>query len=443
MPTENTLDYAFETTSQSIIKALGVGGGGGNAVTHMYKQGILNVSFALCNTDSQALRDSPVPIKLQLGEGLGAGNKPELARQIAEESIDEIKQLLNDGTKMIFITAGMGGGTGTGAAPVIAKIAKELDILTVGIVTIPFAFEGKRKILKALAGVEEMAKYVDALLVVNNERLREIYPDFTAPKAFAKADDTLTIAAKGIAEMITRTGDINLDFADVKSTLKDGGVASMTTGYGEGDKRVLKAFESALNSPLLNNNNVCNAKRLLFNIYYGDDELMTYELDEVDKFTEQFNVEEVDVIWGMGKDDKLGNQVKITLLASGFDFSNITNSGSGSSSNSGSGNEPEGEGGGKIDFGKKPAAEFDNNNVSNNDDNAKIKKWYIRSSEPAILTVEQMNDDELIAQMELVPSCKRNAKTAARNIVQAKKLQSQSSSPSLGQEDDGVIRFSS
>ena len=435
MLTDNTLDYAFETTSQSNIKVLGVGGGGGNAVSHMYKQGIHNVSFALCNTDNQALRNSTVPSKLQLGEeGLGAGNKPEVARKIAEESIVEIKQLLDDGTKMVFITAGMGGGTGTGAAPVIARTAKELNILTVGIVTIPFAFEGKRKIMKALEGVEEMGKHVDSLLVVNNERLREIYSDLTAPNAFAKADDILTTAAKGIAEIITLPGDINLDFADVSTTLKDGGVAIMSTGYGDGENRVLKAFENALHSPLLNNNDVYKSKKLLFNIYYGDDELMTYELDEVDKFTEQFDENVVDVIWGMGKEAELGNQVKITLLASGFDFSNITGKSAGAGG---------GENGEKGTFGGDPGP--GTGSVAGSSSNSdKFKELYGRSSEPAILTVEQMDDDDLIAQMELVPSCKRHAKTAAKNLIQAKKLQSQSQPVSTKEkEDDGVIRFSS
>ncbi len=248
-------------TKNTIIKVIGVGGGGGNAVNHMYREGIHDVSFVLCNTDNQALNDSPVPVLLQLGtEGLGAGNKPAKARQAAEESLDSIKQMLSDGTKMTFITAGMGGGTGTGAAPVIARVSKELGILTVGIVTIPFRFEGKRKIDQALDGVEEMAKHVDALLVINNERLREIYPELTVLDAFGKADDTLSVAAKSIAEIITNHGLINLDFNDVKTVLKDGGVAIMSTGYGEGEGRVKQAIEDALNSPLLNDNDVFIAK---------------------------------------------------------------------------------------------------------------------------------------------------------------------------------------
>ena len=230
-------------SSPSIIKVIGVGGGGSNAVNHMYREGIHDVTFAVCNTDNKALQDSPVPHKIQLGsEGLGAGNKPEKAKQATEESIQAIKEMLNDGTKMVFITAGMGGGTGTGAAPIIAKTAKEMDILTVGIVTIPFKWEGKKKINQALDGVEEISRNVDALLVINNERLREIYQDFTVVEAFAKADDTLCNAARSIAEIITMHGIINLDFNDVKTVLKDGGVAIMSSGYGEG--RCFCAFRS-------------------------------------------------------------------------------------------------------------------------------------------------------------------------------------------------------
>ena len=232
--THRIVDFGEPEKEKSIIKVIGVGGGGGNAVNHMYREGIHDVSFVLCNTDNQALNDSPVPVHLQLGkEGLGAGNKPAKAREAAEESLEDIKAMLNDGTKMAFITAGMGGGTGTGAAPVIASVSKDLGILTVGIVTIPFRFEGERKIDQALDGVEEMSKHVDALLVINNERLREIYPELSILDAFGKADDTLSIAAKSIAEIITVHGLINLDFNDVKTVLKDGGVAIMSTGYAK------------------------------------------------------------------------------------------------------------------------------------------------------------------------------------------------------------------
>ncbi|MCD7971316.1 MAG: cell division protein FtsZ [Candidatus Azobacteroides sp.] len=429
MSTDKILDFAFEASSPSIIKVVGVGGGGGNAVTHMYKQGIHDVSFALCNTDSQALKDSPVAVKLQLGEGLGAGNKPEKAKLAAEESLEEIKQLLDDGTKMVFITAGMGGGTGTGAAPVIAKAAKELAILTIGIVTIPFAFEGKRKILKALEGVEEMSKYVDALLVVNNERLREIYSDLSAPNAFAKADDTLTIAAKGIAEIITLPGIINLDFADVYTTLKDGGVAIMSTGYGEGKNRVAKAIESALNSPLLNNNDVFNSKKLLFNIYFGDDELMTYELDDFDNFTSQFDPDVVDVIWGMAHESGLGDSVKVTVLASGFDFSNMPEQLTQKTEQR------------KITY-PQNNSKNDPLTPSGNADQV-IEKWYPKSSDPLILTWEQLNfDEELIAEMDATPSFLRNAKTSVRSAYQSKAQNRGISRPSPAKpEDDGVIRF--
>lgn len=430
---DEILDFAFDTTSPTIIKVIGVGGGGGNAVTHMYEQDIKDVSFALCNTDSQALKKSPVPIKLQIGEGLGAGNDPEKARSAAEESIAEITQLLNDGTKMVFITAGMGGGTGTGAAPVIARVAKELGVLTVGIVTIPFRFEGKRKILKALEGVEEVGKYVDALLVVNNERLKEIYADLSAPNAFKKADDTLTIAASGIAEIITSPGIINLDFADVNATLKDGGVAIMSTGYGEGENRVAKAIDSALNSPLLNNNDVDNSKKLLFNIYFGDDELMTYELDDFEEFTSRFNHDVIDVIWGMAHEDGLGEKVKVTVLASGFELSDVSEKINQKTEKK------------TIAFGGKrdvnPTATPIP--VSGEDDKkSKMDKWYPKSSDPLILTKEQLNDDdELIAEMEEVPSFLRNARTSVRSAFQKNQGRNPRQSSSNKVDDDGVIRF--
>ena len=319
-------------SKNTIIKVIGVGGGGGNAVNHMYREGIHDVSFVLCNTDNQALNDSPVPVLLQLGtEGLGAGNKPAKARQAAEESLDSIKQMLSDGTKMTFITAGMGGGTGTGAAPVIARVSKELGILTVGIVTIPFRFEGKRKIDQALDGVEEMAKHVDALLVINNERLREIYPELTVLDAFGKADDTLSVAAKSIAEIITNHGLINLDFNDVKTVLKDGGVAIMSTGYGEGEGRVKQAIEDALNSPLLNDNDVFNAKKILLSINFrkdsstsdnGNNGLMMEEMNEVNDFMERFG-SDFEIKWGIGLDPDLGKKVKVTILATGFGIENV------------------------------------------------------------------------------------------------------------------------
>lgn len=322
------LDFGEPEKENSIIKVIGVGGGGGNAVNHMYREGIHDVSFVLCNTDNQALNDSPVPVHLQLGkEGLGAGNKPAKARQAAEESLDDIKNMLSDGTRMTFITAGMGGGTGTGAAPVIARISKEMGILTVGIVTIPFRFEGDRKIDQALDGVEEMSKHVDALLVINNERLREIYPELTVLDAFGKADDTLSVAAKSIAEIITVHGLINLDFNDVKTVLKDGGVAIMSTGYGEGEGRVKKAIDDALNSPLLNDNDVFNSKKILLSISFcgqkdGKDSLMMEEMNDVNDFMAKFGGD-FEIKWGLATDPELGKKVKVTILATGFGISNI------------------------------------------------------------------------------------------------------------------------
>ena len=320
------LDFTDLPKENCIIKVIGVGGGGGNAVNHMYREGIHEVTFVLCNTDRQALNDSPVPVHIQLGqEGLGAGNKPERARKAAEESEDDIRRMLNDGTKMSFITAGMGGGTGTGAAPVIARISKELGILTVGIVTIPFKFEGEKKIDQALDGVEEMAKHVDALLVINNERLREIYPDYSVLNAFAKADDTLSIAARSIAEIITVHGLINLDFNDVRTVLKDGGVAIMSTGYGEGEGRVKAAIQDALNSPLLNDNDVYNSKKILLSISFSNDKesgLMMEEMNDVHEFMAQFG-DEFEIKWGIAVDPDLGKKVKVTILATGFGINNV------------------------------------------------------------------------------------------------------------------------
>ncbi len=324
MSDETIMPFDFQKENSTYIKVVGVGGGGGNAVNHMYKEGIHDVTFAICNTDNQALSMSEVPIKIQLGkEGLGAGNRPAKARAAAEESLESIKEMLNDGCKMAFITAGMGGGTGTGAAPIIAKTAKEMDILTVGIVTIPFLFEGNRKIDQALDGVEEMSKHVDALLVINNERLRDVYSDISVMNAFGKADDTLSVAAKSIAEIITIRGDINLDFNDVKTVLKDGGVAIMSTGYGEGEERVTQAINDALHSPLLNNNDIFNSKKILFVITYNPkSELMMEEMNEVHDFMSKFSGD-VETKWGLYKDEELGSKVKFTILATGFGINNV------------------------------------------------------------------------------------------------------------------------
>lgn len=324
---EEDLPINLPIVNSSIIKVIGVGGGGSNAVNHMYNQGIRDVSFVVCNTDNQALAKSPVPVKIQLGgnttEGLGAGGNPEVAHRAAEESIEKIQAVLKDNTKMVFITAGMGGGTGTGASPVIAKAAHDMGILTIGIVTIPFAFEGKLKIQQALEGVVALSRHVDAILVINNEKLKEIYPDFALSNAFAKADDVLTNAAKGIAEIITIPGYINTDFADVYSIMKDGNVAIMNTGFASGEGRITKAIENALNSPLLNTNDVSGASKILLSLYCSNDnEIKMEEVEEIHQFMSKVG-EDVQVIWGATFDPSLGDDVKITLIATGFNVSDI------------------------------------------------------------------------------------------------------------------------
>ena len=311
----------------TIIKVVGVGGGGGNAINHMYMQNIQGVSFVVCNTDLQHLDGAPVPTRLLIGpntcQGLGAGNDPEVAKEAAEESADQIAALFDDETKMVFITAGMGGGTGTGAAPVVARIARERGVLTIGIVTIPFLFEGDKKIIKALNGAKEMSKYVDAILIINNERLTEIYPDLDFLTAFGKADDTLSTAARSISDLINVNGKINLDFKDVNTTLRDGGVAIISSGYGEGEHRVTKAIEDALNSPLLKNRDVYGSKKILLNFYFNpnsDQPFVMEEVNEMREFMCNFD-SDVDVIWGTAFDESLGSKIKITILASGFNVS--------------------------------------------------------------------------------------------------------------------------
>lgn len=282
--------FEMPSVQSSIIKVIGVGGGGSNAVNYMYKKGIKDVNFVVCNTDAQALANSPVPIRVQLGEmltaGRGAGNKPEKGRQSAIESLEEINNILSDNTKMVFITAGMGGGTGTGAAPVIAKAARDLGILTVGIVTIPFRFEGFTRINQALEGIAEMEKYVDSLLIINNERLREMYGDLGISVSFAKADDVLAIAAKGIAEIITVHGYINVDFADVETVMRNSGVAVMGSATAEGEHRAIDAIEAALTSPLLNNNKIKGSTNVLLNITSGSKEITQDELKSITDFVE-------------------------------------------------------------------------------------------------------------------------------------------------------------
>lgn len=321
---EFTEPVTYDNSPQK-IKVIGVGGGGNNAVNHMYNMGVRSVTFIVANTDRQALDNSPVPTKVLLGpttlRGRGAGNDPEKARAAAQESAVDIDRLLDNETDMVFITAGMGGGTGTGAAPVISKIAKEKGILTIGIVTIPFLFEGKKKIMKALDGAHEMQKYVDALLVINNERLSEIYTDYDFLNAFGKADDVLSMAAMSISEIVTADGYINCDMNDVDKTLRDGGTAIISSGYGEGENRVSKAIADALDSPLLRYTDILGSQRLLFNLYFSpkaEDAFMINETKQITDFISTID-QSVDVIWGVALDETLGNKVKFTILAAGFD----------------------------------------------------------------------------------------------------------------------------
>lgn len=310
-----------EDTTKNIIKVIGVGGGGCNAVKNMYSEGIVNVSFAVCNTDSQSLSKSPVPVKIMLGKsGLGAGANPEVGRNEAQNTQEDIKRLLDDGTKMAFVTAGMGGGTGTGAAPVIAGIAKSMGILTVGIITIPFYFEKRKKIVKALQGVEEMRKNVDALLIVNNERLCDVYADseITVKDAFKLADKVLSDATKSISELITVEGTINLDFRDIETTIKSGGGAIMAMGRASGEGRVQNAILNALDSPLLYGSDISNAQRILFNIYTSSKHpIFVREMREIDAFFDELNPD-IKVIWGLSDDDSLDEDAKVTILATGL-----------------------------------------------------------------------------------------------------------------------------
>jgi len=323
-----SMEFDLPKNISSIIKVIGVGGGGSNAVNHMYNLGIKGVDFVVCNTDKQALDVSAVPFKVQLGtsltQGNGAGAKPEVGRNAAIENIDEIRDLLGKQTKMVFVTAGMGGGTGTGAAPVIAGAAKELGILTVGIVTVPFGFEGRKRRQQAEEGLEEMRNNVDTLLVINNEKLREMTGDLPINKAFSKADDVLSVAAKGIAELISVTGSVNVDFNDVYTVMKDSGVAIMGSAAVDGDDRAIRCVQEAMNSPLLNDNNIFGAKYVLLNITYGDKEVLMDEISQITDYIQDEAGSTADVIWGHGYDPSLGDKLCVTLIATGFKTSPLT-----------------------------------------------------------------------------------------------------------------------
>ena len=395
-----------------IIKVIGVGGGGGNAIKQMYETGINDVSFVVCNTDKKALDDSPITRKLQLGvEGLGAGNNPDKGRAEAEAPMEDINKMLSDGTRMVFITAGMGGGTGTGAAPVIAKAAKAKDILTVGIVTIPFMWEGKRKIKQAIDGVEELSKYVDALLIINNERISKVYPGVTLNNGFLYANNVLTTAAKSIADIINMHGIINLDFNDVCTILKDGGVALMSTGEASGDNRIIKAINEALKSPLLNDNEIWKAQRILLNLASSGDDatgLRTDEMDEVREFMD--NV----CKWGLSDDPTLGDKVRITVLASGFGTKEAIN----------------GQG-------------IDETRMSET-----IDKYYHGLGQKCnkeyqlfIFNPEDLDDDNIVSDVENSPAYKRDVKTL-NNIKQRQAVTTTNNQETEDTvADDGTIRF--
>ncbi len=327
MVEERLMNFDLPVDGSSIIKVVGIGGGGGNAINHMYNQGIKDVNFIVCNTDAQALSRSPVSTKIQLGESLtegrGAGNKPEIGRQAAIENLDDVMEALSSNTKMVFLTAGMGGGTGTGAIPIIAKAAKEQGVLTVAIVTIPFRFEGQRRINQAIEGIHELGQHVDSLLVINNEKLREVAGNMKLSEAFSHADNILAAAAKGIAEIITVPGYVNVDFADVHTVLADSGVALMGTGMAEGENRATKAIEEALTSPLLNDNDITGTENILLNINSGNEEIT---MDEIGEITDYINAEvgaNPNIIWGTGTDETLENNVSVTIIATGYEDNSI------------------------------------------------------------------------------------------------------------------------
>lgn len=371
-------DFNGAHTPAQTIKVIGVGGGGNNAVNHMYEKGIKDVSFILINTDRQVLEKSGVPTKLVIGPGRGAGGQPERAREYAESNTEAIGQLFDDNTDMVFVTAGMGGGTGTGAGPVVARIAKERGILTVGIVTVPFVFEGRKKILKALDGAKEMSKNVDALLIINNQRLTEIYPDLDLLTAFSKADDTLMVAAQGITDIITLTGIVNRDFNDVDTTLRDGGTAIISTGIGKGENRVTDAIADALASPLLKNTDIRGSKKMLMALYISsnpENRFETWELDQFNEFVTDMN-EDVDVMWGLYSVPDLTDEVKVTILASGFDVT--------------------------VDEPRRPVTDTDK---KRKEENATITQEYGNdiykpTGKVLILNPDELDSDEIIEQAE-------------------------------------------
>ncbi len=320
--TENLANFEFPKASSSIIKVIGVGGGGCNAVNHMHEEGINGVDYIICNTDSQALENSPVPIKLQLGvtltEGRGAGNKPEMGEEAARENYEDLKKVLKENTKMLFIAAGMGGGTGTGAAPVIASLARELDVLTIAVVTIPSRAEGKKRYDQAQEGLKKLGKYVDSMLVISNDRLHHIYGDLPASQAFKMADNIVATAVKGVAEIITVHGNVNIDYTDVHTVMHKSDVFIMGTGFATGEGRAMDAVNQALESPLLDSNDIFGTKNILLNIISGSEEIRIGEIGEIIETLQEKAGQEADIIWGNGYDERLGDRISVTILATGF-----------------------------------------------------------------------------------------------------------------------------
>jgi cell division protein FtsZ len=478
---EDLMNFDIPGDPNSIIKVVGVGGGGSNAVNYMHGLGIKDVSFVVCNTDSQALNNSPVPIKIQLGESLtegrGAGNKPLRGREAAIESLESIQQVLADNTKMVFITAGMGGGTGTGAAPVIAKAAREMGILTVGIVTIPFKFEGRVRIEQALEGIAEIEQHVDSLLIINNEKLRDMYGDLKLSNAFSRADNVLATAAKGIAEIITVHGYINVDFADVETVMKKSGVAIMGSATAEGEERAIDAIQAALESPLLNNNDIKGAQNILLNITSGVDEITMDEVGEITDYVQDRVGATASIIWGSGTDDRLNDEVGVTIIATGFASGHIIQKQEGqpmkkpvtrfSMDEEGNITDEEVENLPEdMDEEQSRVVDFDeierqkekqiewlygdeevNEKENQEQQDGDLLSWAIDSNKKdvgpilengsaAALTPEEMGDEKLIDEMENVPAYKR------RNVAIDKKKRQESKHTGKVQPERKVSRFS-
>ncbi|MDR0395326.1 MAG: cell division FtsZ family protein [Tannerella sp.] len=413
MDTNVGLKYNIPTDPVKIIKVIGIGGGGVNAVDYMYKNGIHGVNFAVCNTDRQSFDGVKIPVKVVLGSGLGAGGDPRKAQEEFEKSRSEVEKLLDDGTSMVFITTGMGGGTGTGAGPLLAKMAKEKGLLTVGIVTIPFLFERVPRIIKALDAVEEMSRNVDALIVINNERLKVCYPDFDLDEAFEKPNEVLAMAVKSIAEIITVRGVINRDFNDVTTAMKDSGVALVSYGFGSGENRLDDAIKEALNSPLLSNNDIYNAKRVL--LYISSKEDAHFKVEELNKYVDDFMNrfdDHIEMNWGYGKDATLEQEVKFTIIATGFGLDVIPDVKELMDENEAIKNREE--------FNKRKRDKERVGTVygTNLDENIKVKR--VSQSSIVILTMEEMDDDAFIAFIESTPTYNRNSKEIAARRKPAK-----------------------